>query len=660
MLTARGWWFILCNFFLLAAGLLGQSRLLILTGFTLMFWFCGEALLFAVRACLVVPRLRLVRLVQDERGPVTSLWAERSFEVRVTLHVPGFLSLPFVVVKDLVPFQAGEVVGDPTATGRVDLGRPLTVTYHVQFNAAGVARFEGLAVQMADWQGLFYHAAFVRQAVVLRVLPRLVDDRGRRATSKRYNLLPPPGIHRLRRPGSGSELLDLRDYLPGDPPKTIAWKVSARRDKLITKEFESEVPVRCTLFVDTSSSVRVPAARGTALARLIDIAAGVIQANSSARDLTGLCLFDEQGTSTARPDRSPARVTAMLGMLAEAAALAPTAGRVDPDTLVPLAHAFAQEVYPDLMRPSINAMPWYLTWVAAFPGAWRRRASALRYLFRRKEKLLIGGLFAVPILVAMVAMGFLFYTGISLRHLELLLPLAMLVMMWVFRWPLLVLVIGIEMLFILTTLISGRERRLARWRKRLAALLAVRYALGPGGLALLLEDEDQLSLYLQRFLAEHHVPYTLPLYDEAGRYQFTSPEKVDVLATALLRSIGKGHDNELFVLLADLLELDDRLEPLLKAVRVALGRHHQVMVICPWPPGLPLPGKTEGAGRLSPSAPLPLSVRAATVRRFHEGFARLKRVFGRLGVPVICAAGGDPVPLILERMERLRGLGWKR
>ena len=37
----------------------------------------------------------------------------------------------------------------------------------------------------------------------------------------------------------------------------IAWKASARRDRLMTKELESEVPVRCTLFVDASSSVRV-------------------------------------------------------------------------------------------------------------------------------------------------------------------------------------------------------------------------------------------------------------------------------------------------------------------------------------------------------------------------------------------------------------------
>src|SRR5207253_2202418 len=40
----------------------------------------------------------------------------------------------------------------------------------------------------------------------------------------------------------------------------------------------------------------------------------------------------------------------------------------------------------------------------------------------------------------------------------------------------------------LPLLLSARRRRLARWRKRLAALLALRHRLGPAGLGLLLED----------------------------------------------------------------------------------------------------------------------------------------------------------------------------
>src|SRR5262249_5453955 len=96
--------------------------------------------------------------------------------------------------------------------------------------------------------------------------------------------------------------------------------------------------------------------------------------------------------------------------------------------------------------------------------------------------------------------------------------------------------------------LSPKKRRLARWRKRLAAILAERYGLSPGGLGILLEDDEQFSLYMQRFLAEHQVPYPLPLYDRRGRYLFACPGKIEVLAQALVRAVGKGHDNELFVL----------------------------------------------------------------------------------------------------------------
>src|SRR5205823_5793624 len=169
---------------------------------------------------------------------------------------------------------------------------------------------------------------------------------GRTAASKRHNLLPPPGINRLPRPGSGSELLDLRDYLPGDPPKTIAWKASARRDRLITKEFESEVPVRCTLFVDTSNAVRVGKAGQRPLNKLVEIAASVAQANAAARDLTGLCLFDERTTTYVRPARGTRHLARQINLLVDAAARQSAADEVGVEQLLPAAYAFAREVYP--------------------------------------------------------------------------------------------------------------------------------------------------------------------------------------------------------------------------------------------------------------------------------------------------------------------------
>ena len=66
------------------------------------------------------------------------------------------------------------------------------------------------------------------------------------------------------------------------------------------------------------------------------------------------------------------------------------------------------------------------------------------------------------------------------------LPLSLLLAALIFFWP--------------------RDVKLKRWRKRLAALLAVRYQLAPGGLALLLENDDHMAVYLQRFLAQKAGP----------------------------------------------------------------------------------------------------------------------------------------------------------
>jgi uncharacterized protein (DUF58 family) len=647
---------------LLILGLLGRQSVLVVPALTLLLWLVGQWLLFAVRSRLVAPALVLEREVRDERGPVETLWAGQTFEVRVRLRLDHALGLPHVAVADWVPFGLEHVDGATQADAALSAGRPLELTYRVRCpTVAGPARFEGLRVQLADFQGLFVDVRFVPGVVVYRVLPVLADARGHAATSKRHNLLPPPGVHRLRRPGSGSELLDLRDYLPGDPPKTIAWKVSARRDRLITKEFESEVPLRCTLFVDTSNSVRVGPPGANALGRLLHISAAVAQANSAARDLTGLCLFDDHGVRLLRPARTARHLAQVMSLLADAASLAPSTARAPVESLLPLAHAFAQEVYPHLLRPEVNHVPFWLPWLWRAPAArpWMPATTA-----GRLTRWLGGAVAWVPFAVVVLLLAVFFGSVADDWPESVPVPPELLF---------LAIVLGLTFVYPAFRAVAGaflrgpftsHARRLARWRKQLAAIVSARYGLAPGGVALLLEDDEQYTLYLQRFLAEHQVPYALPLYDAEGRYLFAAPDKVGVLARALVGAVGKGRDNELFVLLADLLELDDALAPLLQAVRVALARHHQVLVVCPWPPGVPAagggpPAPDPAAPGVARSALLPLLDRAAR-ERFDAAYRRVRRAFARLGVPVVCAATQEPVPLILDRLERLRMLGRKR
>ncbi len=160
-------------------------------------------------------------------------------------------------------------------------------------------------------------------------------------------------------------------------------------------------------------------------------------------------------------------------------------------------------------------------------------------------------------------------------------------------------------------------------------------------------------------LADHQVPCSVPLYDEQGRYQFAKPEKIEVLARAVIQTGARGRDNELYVIMADLLELDGQLEPLLQAVRVVLGRHHQVLLVCPWPRGVPMPADDK-PHRQPREDNLRGLITGLAFSHLHSAYGRIRRIFARLGVQMIFAADEEAVSLILNRLERIRGQGGRR
>lgn len=613
MLTSRAWWLLLIDLAALVVAISLGLGAMTLACLAVLAWFLGAWLQFHWRLRWTAKSLYVERSLLRQGTSVDVLWAQSTATVIVRLCNKSRVSLPYVVIVDRVPALARLQEGTPWQEGELRYDAPLEIAYQIACPTPGRLRCDGLKVQIADLHGFFLANRFIRDVRFYRVLPPRIDEPDHLPTIKRHNLLPLLGTHRHLRPGSGSELLDLRDYLPGDPPKMIAWKASARRDRLMTKEFESEVPVRCTLFVDVSSSVRVGPPGGNALTRVIAIASAVVHANAEQRDLTGLCLVDELAVQTfLRPQRGRRHVYRLIQRLADAAELAPVTELAPLGRLVPLAYGLAQDIYPELLEPDVNAFPWWLPFWSPQP------------------------IYAIP-RVHRMPRSWLGRVWLGFRR-------------WLRESPL-----GIH---------RGRffrfapgRHRMYRLRKKIAAILAVRYRLGPAGLAWLLEDDVACSDYVQEFLAEHQVAAPLSLYDEQGRYRFGSPAKIDRLGKALLGSVLRGKENELYVLLVDLLEAGPHLEPLLKAVRVARARHHQVQVICPWPPGVPLPGQASRSAEAPPRALQEFLARASAAR-LQQAYHQVQEAFAQLGVGVIAAPEDQAVSLILSRLHKLRG--WQR
>jgi uncharacterized protein (DUF58 family) len=64
------------------------------------------------------------------------------------------------------------------------------------------------------------------------------------------------GMHRSPHFGQSVEFLAHRQYVPGDDPRFVDWKVWAKQDRLYVKQFEEDTNLRATLLVDLSASMR--------------------------------------------------------------------------------------------------------------------------------------------------------------------------------------------------------------------------------------------------------------------------------------------------------------------------------------------------------------------------------------------------------------------
>lgn len=63
------------------------------------------------------------------------------------------------------------------------------------------------------------------------------------------------GLHRSPRRGSSVEFAGHRSYQAGDDLRHLDWRIAARGDRLVVKEFEAETNLRAMLLVDVSRSM---------------------------------------------------------------------------------------------------------------------------------------------------------------------------------------------------------------------------------------------------------------------------------------------------------------------------------------------------------------------------------------------------------------------
>ena len=118
--------------------------------------------------------------------------------------------------------------------------------------------------------------------------------------------------------GTGAEVLRLREYRSGDPPRIVDWKATARAGRLISRDFAQDHRLEIVIAVDAG---RASALRAGALDRFghyVNVASRLAQYAAGQEDLVGLVIYADRPLAVLAPARGVPAVARLRAMLAAA------------------------------------------------------------------------------------------------------------------------------------------------------------------------------------------------------------------------------------------------------------------------------------------------------------------------------------------------------
>jgi len=249
------------------------------------------------------------RTARTHRGSVVELTAEvRNRDTLAARYVKlRALASPNLEVT-ILP-ERGEVV----AGGR------LKVTVRVTCPRVGQHGVHGLALEVHGAPGMFEVPLTFANPFGVEVLPRALGLYLTMPRGGRSKALAPSGRAGNVR-GDGDELRELRDHVPGDPFRRIAWKASARRGKLVVREMEREERDIVWVVLDASTELWSGPPGKSPLDGMLDHAAAIATRHLGRGDRVGLCVVASTLRAWLPPEVGPGQAQKIAWALLSATA----------------------------------------------------------------------------------------------------------------------------------------------------------------------------------------------------------------------------------------------------------------------------------------------------------------------------------------------------
>ena len=262
-------------------------------------WINRDALYITVLYDIVIAAVVALDYLISEKA--SAFRVERRVEDRFAMGADNSVTIKITnlarrkvtfILKDEYPPRM-ELLNPREVRLTVPAGRSRSLSYNLLPTARGSYGFGNTALRFRSRLGLLWRQFEYATARDVKVYPDIREAKKHELYAHR-NRRPEPGLRRMRVRGQGREFESLREFVIGDEIRHISWAVTARRGKLITRQYTIERSQNIVVLLDTGRLMTARIGKLTKLDHAINATLSIAYVAAAGGDNVGLVSFSRR------------------------------------------------------------------------------------------------------------------------------------------------------------------------------------------------------------------------------------------------------------------------------------------------------------------------------------------------------------------------------
>lgn len=237
---------------------------------------------------------RIRRGVEDR----FAMGADNPVEIRITNNSNRKVTF---IIKDEYPSRM-ELLNPREVMMTVTPNRTRTWRYLLLPTARGNYEFGNTIVRFQSRMGLVWKQLIYPTERSVKVYPDIREAKKNELYAHR-NRRPEPGLRRMKVRGQGREFESMREFVIGDEIRHISWPATARRGKLITRQYTIERSQNVVVLLDTGRLMTARIGKLSKLDHAINATLSIAYVAATGGDNVGLVVFSRKVINYLPPRR---------------------------------------------------------------------------------------------------------------------------------------------------------------------------------------------------------------------------------------------------------------------------------------------------------------------------------------------------------------------